>query len=135
VIFFTTTLVISIVGLISLITLKRWEMKTGRILSVAARPKVTQGLTQASVWMEHHAPAFVRHLAARALRFIEVQIHRAVAYGVLVFERLLESTLEVVRYKTQVKHTDATASAFLREVSAHKKVIQQMSAEERTYEE
>ncbi len=135
ILFFTITLVISIVGLVSLIALKHWELATGRVLSVTMRPQATKTLAGASLWVEHIAPALLRREAARLYRHAVVQFHRLLAQGILIFEMGLERLLETLRMNTQIPPSDASASAFLREVSAHKKALQQLSAEERTYEE
>ena len=129
--FFTSTLVISIAGLVSLMALKRWEMATGKILGGSLRPKVGARAHRGLSWLEHALPGLVRQWIAEGGRYARVMFHRFAALAVLLVERGLEKFLQLIRVKTSVKHSDAQASAFLREVSAHKKQLLKSSRNKR----
>lgn len=124
VVFFTSTLVLSMVGLISLVALKRSEMAGGRVLGGSARPAVGHFFHQCVVFVEQVLPAAVRALALRLYARARAAAHAAAAWAVLVVERVLESVLHGIRRKTSVPHVKATKSSdFLREVAEHKKKL------------
>lgn len=123
VLFFTATLLLSILGLVSLIALKRWELRTGGVLGGAVRPHVSQFSRTVLVWFERVLPALLRQNAARAGAVLRTALHRGVAQGVLHAEHGLERTLYLLRHTTEEKPMLGEASAFLREVAEHKKQL------------
>jgi hypothetical protein len=124
VVLFSTTLAISIVGLITLISLKRWEMSGGRVVGAAMRPAVGEFFHRCVVFVERVLPALALHLLMRGWAALRAFARAVVAWGVLVVERVLESTLHGIRRKTSVPHArQAKSSDFLREVAEHKKKL------------
>lgn len=121
--FFTATLLISIFGLIGLIALKRWELKTGGMLGGAMRPHVSGFFQTIVAWFEQALPVLIRENAARAGNAARTTLHRTVAQAVLAAERGLERTLHLLRHSTEEKPRLGEASAFLREVAEHKKKL------------
>lgn len=128
VIFFTVTLGISIVGLLTLILLKRWEMSSGHVVFSGVRPAVGAFLGAISHWVEGQAPSLLQRLARKAWYVGRALLHRLVAWGVLFAERLLERTLHLLRHNTSQPKAGGEASAFLIEVSKHKKTLLKKSS-------
>lgn len=122
--FFSTTLALSVVGLITLIGLKRWEMQSGRVVAPALRPKLGEALHRVVVFVEHTVPAMVRAALLRAWVAARRGAHAGAAWAVLITERVLESTLHGIRRKTSVPQArNPKSSDFLREVAEHKKKL------------
>ena len=134
-IFFTTTLVISMAGMLSLLALKRWETTSGRVLGASLRPAVGAFAHRVLTWFEYVAPALVRQGINGGYRYLRAQLHRLVAFAVLVVEHLLERLLKLLRQRTQLHPSEKNASEFLREVSAHKKEIVKSARSRAIYEE
>ncbi len=126
VIFFTALLAASIVGLVALIGLKRWEMQTGGVVLGSIRPKVGHFFHTCVVFVERTLPALARAALVRAALAARRGARAAVAWGVIVTERVLESTLARLRHKTDLPPGPRRQSDFLREVAEHKKKIQEM---------
>ena len=125
--FFTATLVISMVGLVLLIGVKRWEMTTGRVVWASVRPAVGEALHRVVLFFERVLPGLLRAGVTRAIAGVRAFAHRAAAWGVLILERVLESVLHGLRRKTSVRHVRREQSSdFLREVAEHKKKIQEL---------
>lgn len=124
--FFTVTLAISIVGLITLITIKQWELSTGHVLMAEVRPAIGAFLSAGLHWVERIAPSVLKSWARQAWVIIRAIVHRLAALGVLWAERILERTLKVLRHKTALPRSrDAAASTspFLVEVAKHKRFL------------
>lgn len=134
--FLTTVLCVAIVGLVSLLAVKRWELQSGRLLLSGIRPKAGYALGQGLHFVERGLPTFVRNLAVRGYATSRVLFHRLVAWSVLHAERALEKTLQVLRHTTTVR-AEGEASPFLREVAEHKKSLLKGSGKKRgaIYEE
>ncbi len=122
--FFIILLGVSIAGLAALIAVKRWETASGRILWASVRPAVGATAHSALSWIERIAPALIRQWGERLARRGAAEFHRLVALTVIWTERALERTLHVLRRKTEAPRS-GEASAFLREVSEHKKQLLQ----------
>ncbi len=120
--FLLALLCISIVGLVTLLSVKRRELSTGRVMFGGLRPKAGKLLGQGMHFLERQAPAIATESARRAIARGRVASHRVVAWAVLKTERGLESTLQVLRGATQERGA-GEASAFLREVAEHKKSL------------
>ena len=128
------TLAISVVGMLGLLMLKRWELTTGRVVGGSARPAVGDFAHRGLMWVESVLPGLARAWLYRAEESAHTFMHRAAALVVLLAERLLERSLHLLRRNTEAR-TDGQASAFLREVSAHKKELLQSARERAIYEE
>jgi hypothetical protein len=115
----------SIVGLVSLLVIKRFELSTGAVFLGSVRPKVGALFHTTLVWVERSLPA----LAVSALEQSSARgrslVHYLTAHAVIVAERMLERTLGVLRYLTQPQIGGSTrqASSFLREVAEHKRKL------------
>ena len=99
--FLTVLLCLSAAGLVVLISVKRWELTTGRVLISKLRPAAARVLGEGLHFVERRAPAALKDL-----------------------ERLLERVLNTLRHTTHVRG-GGEASAFLREVAEHKKSLQE----------
>lgn len=123
VLFFTTTLSVSIIGLVGLIVLKRFELETGHVVFLDFRPRFGSFFEQVLLWAEHILPTLARVWSRRALRAASARVHRGVARLVLFLEHGLERSLHFIRHSTDVRRSAGEASAFLREVAEHKKKL------------
>ena len=122
---FIATLLFSVVGLVALIWAKHWELTTGRVILGGVRPQVGQFFHVVLFWIERVLPALARGYSRLFFREALAFLHRGTAALVLWVENLLERILHSVRHTTDVHHVHsaAQASAFLREVAAHKKQL------------
>ena len=123
VLFFTTTLLASIVGLLLLLSVKQWELRTGAVLGGRVRAPVGNFFHTALLWLERILPTLTRVFLRRAFRASVAFVHRASAWGVLWAEWTLEHVLHVLRKTTSVRHGVGEASVFLREVAEHKRKL------------
>ena len=120
--FFSTTLVIAILGLAGLIAAKRRESTTGRVFFSGVRPVAGHLLGKGLHFVERRAPALVRSGASALIAAARTGIRFSIAWVVLRAERLLEKTLHTLRHTTATRG-EGEASAFLREVAEHKKSL------------
>jgi hypothetical protein len=121
--FFSITLAISIVGLVLLLVLKRYEMTTGRVVMGGLRPWVGSFFHHALHFVERGMPALMRSLMGKMLGATRTQARRGFARAILLFEYNLERVLHVVRQKSQARPREGVASEFLQEVAAHKQKL------------
>jgi hypothetical protein len=124
VLFFTATLGISIVGMISLLLLKRYELNTGRIFMASSRPAIGGFFHRKLMWFEYVLPGLLRVIARRLYRALRRIIHVWAAWIVVKVEYFLEHALHRVRHTT-VPQKRGQTSAFLRQVVEHKKKLQE----------
>jgi hypothetical protein len=124
VLFFTATLVLSIVGLVSLIGIKQWELSTGGVMFAQLRPRFGRASHTLLVWVERVLPALARVYARRGAEAAQTHLHRSLAQMVLTTEGWLEKSLHTLRYTTEHKPSSTEVSSFLREVAEHKKQLQ-----------
>lgn len=120
--FFTFTLGISILGLITLLSLKHWELQTGKMLFSGARPVMGDFFHGVVFWVERVAPKLLRLIAKRIARATMALAHRTVAWVVVHVEKGLEYVLFRLRHSTSTE-IKQEASPFLREVAEHKKEL------------
>jgi hypothetical protein len=123
VLFFTIALVISLVGMLSMLSLKRYEITTGRVVFSGLRPIVSTLLSNTLVWLQKILPMLLQNLFVRGISAARTLVHRLVAQSILAFEYVLESVLHTVREKTAPQRHVGEVSAFLREVADHKKKL------------
>lgn len=131
--FFSVTLAISIVGILTLIVLKRREVNTGKIILRDARPAIGEFFHRILSFFESVAPRALQRLLARGYWALRRLAQRALAWGLLLIERLLEKSLEMLRGPQRTSNTKE-ATGFLREVTEHKKMLQK-EGEQAIYEE
>ena len=122
-IFFIIVLALSIVGMVSLLGIKQWELQTNNLLWVRARPGVGNFFQKLLCWVERVLPALMRIYGRRAYRAVHTWVHRTVAQGVLAVETWLERVLHTLPHTTETPKGTGTASAFLQEVAEHKKKL------------
>lgn len=123
VLFFTVTLGVSIVGLVALISVKRFEMATGTVLFGGLRPSLGAFFHRVLLWVERALPSIVAVLFHRLVEYGRWFLHHGIARGLLFLEHSLERVLSLVRYTTHPPLSHREASAFLREVAEHKKKL------------
>lgn len=123
VLFLTTLLGLSIVGMAAMLWLKRYELTTGRVVLSGIRPVVGTYLSRVFVWIEKILPALVRSQLSQAGQALRILAQRLIAQSILTFEHALERLLHTVREKTAPTREPGEASAFLREVADHKKKL------------
>ena len=134
--FFTTTLVISLVGLVGLISVKRFEITTGRVVFGRLRPKQRGLLHRVFVFIERVLAAIIRYFIVMSYRWVRSHIQRSIAWIILHVERALEKWLHIVREKTTVRPGRGEASSFLRAVADHKtKLLSGSKAERAIFED
>lgn len=115
--------------MITLLSLKRYELRTHRVFFAPARPGLGTFFAGALVWLERVLPALIAREVRRGYAWARAQLRAAIAWGIIATERALERTLYVVRRKTSVpRHGEA--SPFLREVAEHKKKLLEDREEE-----
>ena len=135
VIFFSTLLMLSVLGLATLIGVRHYELTNGTIVLRRVRPAAGALLGGALHFVERHLPALVVRCIRQGTEALVVFAQRAVALLILHTERGLESTLRTIRYNTHIANTKE-ASQFLREVALHKQSLQSAPKGERAiYEE
>jgi len=117
---FSLTLSISIAGLLVLLILKRYEMKTGHVMFGGLRPVIGRFFHQVVLLVERGVPTMVSTLLWRIARAVYRRAGRVYAYLVVFFEYVLERTLYNVRQQSQTPRSEGGASHFLQEVAAHK---------------
>lgn len=129
--FLTSTLLLSSLGIVSLLTLKRYETRTGHLVLAGVRPKVGGVLQTIVLFVEHILPALVRHTIASGWRALRDVLKRLLARGILLFELVLHRMLTYIHDVMQPPQGGGQASAFLREVAEHKRKLLQRSPEKR----
>lgn len=137
VIFLITLLCVSVLGLCGLVVVKRWEIRSGKLMMGALRPKAGAVLGDSLHFVEQGLPHAARLTLRRMYAMAGVLTHRAVAWLVLHVERALERTLHTLRYHTDEERAEGDVSPFLREVAEHKKQLQESAGNKRSaiYEE
>jgi hypothetical protein len=134
--FFTATLVVSLVGLTGLLSLKRFEIATGRIVFGRLRPKRGGVLHKVGVFFDRVLPATLRYIVVMFFRSIRKTFHRLAAWTILHVERMLEKVLHTVRERTAPTQNRGEASSFLRAVADHKrKLLHQPMVERAIFDE
>jgi hypothetical protein len=128
-------LAVSIVGMLALISAKRYELTSGNLIFANSRPRLAK-FSQRMVFLFGTAvPLYLRWQAGRLYRASTAWVHRAVAHGAVRVEHWLERTLQNVREKTASTRAPGEASAFLREVGEYKKKLTDGSSENRIDQE
>ena len=136
VVFLTALLCISLAGLACVLYAKHWEETNGKLMMSRVRPKAGEVLGVGLNFIERRAPALLRETALRGYAAARTLVHRTTAWAVLQVEQMLEKTLHTLRHTTAAR-SEGEASAFLREVAEHKKLLQNSSSkkENAIYEE
>ena len=130
VLFFCATLLISILGIVCLLWVKRWELRTGNMVLAGVRPHVGQVSRGFLVWVERVLPHLISAYIRRSARTAESVMHHAAARGLLSAEHGLEHILRSLRGVTERPRANREASVFLREVAEHKRKLLYRKQEE-----
>ena len=131
VLFLTSILVISTFGMMGLLWLKRYELRTGHVLMAGARPSLRSFFRRGLFWFERVLPNLVEHEARRAWVLGRAALRAGAARALLLAEQWLERGLAALRRATtHAPHAHRDASPFLREVVEHKKKLQEGLTEE-----
>jgi hypothetical protein len=107
--------------MITVLWLKRYEIRTGRVFFVQVRPSAGAFFRGALGWVEHVLPALVAREIRRGYVWARIKLRAGVAWIIIVAEGLLERGLHLLRHKTNVPYGEA--SPFLREVAEHKRKL------------
>jgi hypothetical protein len=118
--FFTLTLLISIVGMITLLAAKRYELNTGKLILAGVRPHISSFFEQAQRFGHTILPDLVRKSVERAVRYMLLKMHEVLARAVANLQRLLDKLIHAAQNRTGPV---GEPSSFLRQVSDHKKNI------------
>jgi len=129
--FFSITLVLSGLGLVSLLMLKSYELRTGRLFMGNFRPTLQHGLHGSVLFIEYILPGLARRGWSGILAAVRTMLKNALARAILFFETTLERMLAFIRNLMQPPREGGEASAFLREVAEHKKKLLEKPAGKR----
>ncbi len=121
--FFFITLCISALGLLTLIGLKRREMRTHRVMFARARPAAERGLHALVLFVQYMLPFMARRSLGAMYRAVRAAFLRLVARGVLLVEETLHRLIALLQGLTQPPSRGGAASSFLQEVADHKKSL------------
>lgn len=131
--FFTAILALSLIGLISLLYVKHWELSTGRLVFGSMRPKAGDFFRQCVHLFERTIPSLVAGGVERGALWLRTTARGSLAHALILAERALERALHALRHKTvPPPHAGGQASEFLREVAEHKKQLLKRERTERT---
>ncbi len=114
----------------TLLGLKRYEMRTGRVFFMQVRPRVGEFFSRSLLWVEHTLPELLARELRRLYSWARAGLRALTARAIILTEHLLEKSLHGLRRKTDAPHRAGEASAFLREVAEHKKKLMQDRAED-----
>ena len=112
---------VSSLGILALLVLKRWEIRTGGVLLGRRRKALGMFFDRVLIWVEEILPRLVRIYSKRGVAVLHTYTHWCVAHAVLYTEYLLERALFMLRRATSAPTSQTEVSAFLREVAEHKK--------------
>jgi len=121
---FTALLCLSIVGMLSLLLMKRYELNSGRIFLASARPAIGDFFHRKMMWIEFVLPGLLRVGIKRLFAALQRLLHVWLAFVVVKVEQGLERALRHVRHTTTAPKRGQETSAFFREVAEHKKKLQ-----------
>lgn len=107
----------------ALLGLKRYELRSGRVLLPGVRPGMGDFFARVLQWLGGALPGAVVRLARRGAHAALHTLHALAALVVIVAEHLLERALHALRYNTSAPSASGEASPFLREVAEHKKKL------------
>src|SRR5581483_11672335 len=120
VVFLTVLLGVSAAGMLAILWLKRYELRTGRIFLAGLRPALGEFSARTLWWFGRTAPGAAAAVARDLWSRARAAIHASIARGIVAAERGLELALSALRRSTSAPRMDGEASPFLREVAEHK---------------
>lgn len=110
--------------MILLLTLKRYELSSGRVILGRARPAVGNFFHRGLSWFEFVLPGLIRVGVRRLYLTLRRVLHVWAARLMVKLEGWLEQALGRVQRTTTPPRQGKQSSAFLREVVEHKKKLQ-----------
>lgn len=128
---FAVTLCISIVGLVSLLAIKRWELENKTMVLAPVRPWFGNVSHASLMWLERALPSLATGVARRAAHEVRIAVRQNAAKALLWAEHSLERVLAALRGVTEPPKSTKEASQFLREIAEHKRtLLERKNAEE-----
>ncbi len=119
----TATLIVSTMGCVGLLLLKRFELATNRVVFARLRPKQGGVVNRTGVFIERVLPLIIRYFFVSFGRFVRRQFRRLLAWVTLHVEKTLERVLHTVRERSRPRRDRGEASSFLRAVADHKRTV------------
>ena len=129
--FFTITLCLSSLGLILLLSIKRYEMQTGHVIFQRVRPSLNRMLHNIVLFIQHILPLIARRGVASAFRYLRALLSSSLARLTLYTEVTLRRMLTTMQETMQPRRGGGSASTFLQEVAEHKSRLLKDPAEKR----
>jgi hypothetical protein len=130
-IFFLTTLCISALALITLLGVKRYELRTGRVAFARIRPRAQRLIQNVILLVQYMLPFLARRSLFALTRGFRLAVGHFVALGVLYVENALRQMLVAIHNILQPKTHVGPASSFLQEVAEHKRKLLRKPVEKR----
>jgi hypothetical protein len=121
--FFTTTLYLSIAGLVLLLGFKRYELRTNRVVFARIRPGLERFSHALVLFIQYILPFLARRSVGAMLRGFRATLSAALARALLQVEIFLARILAKLQHIMQPKRTGGAASTFLQEVAEHKRKL------------
>lgn len=118
-------LVFSIVGMVAILSVKRYELTTGKLILGSVRPGLSRKSSRAHFVVTRWLPAYVLYVLFRMYVYVRGWVQKLAARLVLFLERVLERVLIEVKERTTPNRAPGEASPFLREVGKYKEEIAQ----------
>ena len=119
--------------MISLILLKRYELNSGRIFLASSRPQIGDFFHRKLSWLEYVLPGLIRVGMRRTYLLVRQVVRVWAARLFAKVERMLETALLRVRQSgVAPRRQGPESSAFLRQVTEHKKKLQEDLADRGT---
>lgn len=129
--FFFTTLSISILGLILLLGLKRYEMVKRRMFFARSRPSISRVVHAGEFIAQYFLPYLVRRGFLVLWRRVRTGVLRGFARLTLWVEHTLHRMLGTLQHMMEPSRGRGQVSAFLQEVADHKQKLLRKPAEKR----
>jgi hypothetical protein len=121
--FFIGALLVSTFGMVFIISAKRYELSTGKVLFARLRPSITRRGSRLHFVLSIWLPAYVHFVSLHGLDSLKSLVQRTAARVVLLVERVLERVLTEVKTRTTPTRAPGEASPFLREVGKYKEEL------------
>jgi hypothetical protein len=129
--FFFVTLCVSVLGLMLLLSIKRYEMRTRRLFFALLRPFIDRVLHTLVFVSQYLLPYLLRRGVLMLWRRIRAGVSRAFARMALYVEFTLHRMLETLHKTTEPSRARGQVSAFLQEVADHKQKLLRKPAAKR----
>ncbi|HYF13230.1 MAG TPA: hypothetical protein VD928_02960 [Candidatus Paceibacterota bacterium] len=131
VLFLIITLAVSLVGIILILSVKRYEMRTGKMFFRRSRPALAKPFRTSSLIIEHLLPLIARRSIERGAIALRITLGRFLAKVTLMIESILRRMLAAIHRFVEPRESGGPASAFLQEVAAHKRKLLRRAPEKR----